>query len=189
MDFRQSCAARLHDLSLKLWDQVGEHALQVDSTRVEIEADLDALRLAHNEIKDRNEQLDKQKSIIDTKATSLLGFVSAAALFLASKEAPGCWKIAPFATLALAGFFSFQAMKVRWHSGFPKPRTLVDQVNEFNGDQKEELLLKVLIAGRVESYEKNIIVRGCKAKNWRRGLLFLALSIFLTVVALIMGAR
>ena len=95
--------------------------------------DIETVRLVHKEIKDRLARLDANSARLDTKATSLLGFVSAISLFLATQKIDGWLKLIAYCGLAAAGYLGFQAMRVRRYTEAPEPRLLAQQVGKTRG--------------------------------------------------------
>jgi hypothetical protein len=56
---------------------------------------LDTLRFLNEEVSARAGRLDANTTRLDTKATTLLGFILAACTFLATQPISGWWKVMP----------------------------------------------------------------------------------------------
>jgi len=146
--------------------------------------DIETVRLVHKEIKDRLARLDANSARLDTKATSLLGFVSAISLFLATQKIDGWLKLIAYCGLAAAGYLGFQAMRVRRYTEAPEPRLLAQQVGK-----QEAAVLALLTEAQIRTYEKNQKMHEQKASLWRWSLGFLALAVGLTIIALVFGGN
>lgn len=175
-------AARLSHISARLDPGLSRSAPATAESPATF--DVETVRLIHKEVKDRAARLDTNSSRLDAKATSLLGFVSAVSLFLATQRTDGWLKILAYAFLALAAYFGFQAMRVRKYSDAPEPRPLVDLVSSRN----EAAALALLTEAQVRAYVDNRVNHERKALNWRWSLISLAAAVVATVVALTVGA-
>lgn len=149
------------------------------------EHDIETLRLIYKEIKERVARLDANSSRLDTKATSLLGFVSAISLFLAAQKADGWLKLIAFCALGAAGWLGFQAMRVRTFADAPEPRPLVTHVR----GRSEAAALALLTEAQIRAYEKNRKIHERKAAHWRWSLGLLAVAVGLTIIALVFGGH
>jgi hypothetical protein len=147
--------------------------------------DIETLRLIHQEIKERSGRLDANSARLDTKATSLLGFVSAISLFLAAQKADGWSKLIAFAALGAAGWLGFQAMRVRTFADAPEPRALKTHVQA----RSEAAALALLTEAQIRVYETNRVIHERKAAHWRWSLGLLALAVGLTIIALVFGGN
>lgn len=147
--------------------------------------DVETLRLIHKEVKERLARLDANSSRVDTKATSLLGFVSAIALFLAVQKADGWLKLVAFCALAAAGWCGFQAVRVRRVAEAPEARPLMEML----GGQPEARVLTLLTQVQVQAYEDNRTIHEHKATQLRWSLGFLTLAVALTTIALVFGGN
>ncbi len=141
------------------------------------------LRLIHDEIVARASRLDASTARLDTKATMLLGFVLASATFLASQQTGYWWKVPPFLLFTVAAYFGLQSMRPREFKDAPEPEPLVKYVT----DRKEEAALVLLIAAKVQAFNKNRATHEGKARSWRKSLLALTVAVALVAVALIFG--
>jgi hypothetical protein len=144
--------------------------------------DPETLRLIHDEISARAARLDTSTGQLDTKATTLLGFVLAAATFLAAQKALGWWKLPAFLAFAAAAFCGIQALRPREFKVVPQPAVL-----ETLTGHTERAVLAVLIAAKVQAFAPNERTHKEKANWWVRALLALTLAIALVVVALVFG--
>lgn len=151
----------------------------------EPEDNLDNLRLIHDEISARSNRLDANGARLDSKATTLLGFVLAAATFLAAHDSPIGWKVAAFAAMSIAGGLGIAAMRPRKHQDAPEPGPLWNHMKA----RQESVTLALLIAAKVEAFEKNQKIHELKATQWRRSLVALTLAVTLTVTALAIGTK
>lgn len=145
--------------------------------------DLATLRLIHDEIAARASRLDASTARLDTKATTLLGFVLASATVFASHEAGGWWKVPAFLAFAIAAYFGVQSMRPREFKDAPEPDTLVEHVTL----RTEEAALSLLAAAKLQAFNENRTTHNTKAVSWRRSLVALTVAVALVVVALLFG--
>jgi dipeptide/tripeptide permease len=150
----------------------------------EPEYDLDNLRLIHDEIAARTGRLADSGARLDAKATTLLGFVLAAATFLAAHTGPFWWKFATFAAMAVAGALAMAAMTPRKHHDAPEP----EQFWQFTRKRKEPATLALLIAAKIKVFNTNHKIHEGKAALWRWSLVALTLAVLLTVTTLAIGS-
>lgn len=141
------------------------------------------LRLVLAQIEARMGRLDANITKIDTKATTLLGFVLALTTFLGSQNAGGWWMVAPFVGLAAAAYFAIQAMRVRKYSDAPEPRVLVDQV----AARSESAALTLVVKAKIKAFDANHRTHESKAKSWRWSLAALIVAVILAVAVLLFG--
>lgn len=155
----------------------------MSETRPSRTPDPATLRLIHEEIAARASRLDASTARLDTKATTLLGFVLASVTFLASQETGGWWKVPPFLVFTVAAYFGIQSMRPREFKDAPEPEPLV----KYLSDRKEAAALALLTAAKVQAFNENRETHKGKARSWRRSLLALTVAVALVVVALIFG--
>jgi hypothetical protein len=147
------------------------------------ETDPATLRLVHAELKDRASRLDASTSRLDTKATTLLGFVLAAGTFLATQETGGWWKVPSFIAFAVAAYFGIQAMRVRVFKDAPEPAPLVEHV----AAKSEAVALALLIKATHDAITESRKTHQKKADAWKRSLATLIIAVVLTAIAAIFG--
>jgi len=145
--------------------------------------DPETLRLINAEISARAGRLDTSTSRLDTKATTLLGFVLAAVTFLAAQKTGGWWKVPPLVAYGIAAYFGQQAMRPRSFKDAPEPQILVEHV----AARGEAAALLLLIHAKVRAFAENRITHEQKARSWRLSEMALILAVALTDVALIFG--
>jgi hypothetical protein len=145
--------------------------------------DIDTLRLIHKEIKDRAARLDASSARLDTKAATLLGFVSAAAIFLATQTVSGEWKAAAYLAWAGTVVCGLAAMGVRRWKDAPEPTVLLDLV----ATRPEAVALTLLAAAQSRAFTANRAVHERKAQYWRLSVVFLILAVLTTAAAITFG--
>jgi len=145
--------------------------------------DVATLRLLNDEITARASRLDTNTSRLDTKATTLLGFVLAAVTFLAAQKTGGLWKVPPFLAYGLAAYFGHQAMRPRLFKDAPEPAPLAEHVSA----RGEAAALLLVIHAKVKAFTENRSTHERKATSWRCAEAALTLAVACTVIALIFG--
>jgi len=178
---RQRLARHLSALSSRLQSTIDEARDEAEEGCAAV--DIDSLRLTHKEIRERVARLDTNTSRLDVKATSLLGFISAISLFLATQKTNGWWKAPAFAALLGAAFYGFQALRIRQFLDSPDPRSLV----ETTAGRQEAAVLVLLTAAQILVYEENKQKHKTKTKNWHISLGLLVAAIVATIAALTLG--
>lgn len=146
--------------------------------------DLENLRLINHEISARYDRLSDSSSRLDTKATTLVGFVLAAATFLAAHPGPAGWRAVAFVTMAVAAAFGFAALLPRKHKDAPEPAPLW----QYMAARSEQATLAVVVAAKIKAFKANHETHERKALCWRGSLIALTLSIILTVTTLAIGS-
>lgn len=86
------------------------------------------MRLVNEEVTARAQRLDANTARLDTKATTLLGFVLAASTFLATQPIGGWWKVLPYVLFVLAAIFGVQSMRPRLFKDAPEPDLLLARI-------------------------------------------------------------
>lgn len=145
--------------------------------------DIETQRLIHKEVKERSTRLDAASARLDTKAATLLGFVSAACIFLATQNVSGWWKAAAYAAWAGTVAFGLLAMRVRRWREAPEPEPL----QRLLGQRSETAALALLTAAQVSAFTANRKIHESKAQHWRYGLSFLVAAVLLTAAAITLG--
>jgi hypothetical protein len=145
--------------------------------------DSTTLRLTYDEVKGRSARLADSSSRVDGKATTILGFISAVALFLASQKASGGWKLSAFALLALAAIFGILAMRPRTFMDAPEPDALIEHVLP----RGQEAALLLLIHASRGAFNTNKATHARKAKYWHVSAWLFTAGVALTIAALVFG--
>jgi len=146
---------------------------------------VDNLRLVHDEISARLARLDSNGDRLDTKATTLLGFVLAVGTLLASQSALTWLKIVSFVFLGLAAIFGVMAMRPRMYNDAPEPDKLWLHMRA----RTEMATLALITQAKVQVFAANKETHEGKAKSWRWSLIALTVGIVLTVTALAVGSN
>lgn len=145
--------------------------------------DLDNLRLIHAEVSARLDRLGDFTSTLDTKASTLLGFVLAVSTFLAAQPGIGWLKVLSFAALGVSGVFGMMAMTVRRFKDAPEPEPLWEHMRA----RTEAATLAVITSAKLIVFKDNARVHERKADFWRLALAALTLAMGLTVTTLAIG--
>jgi hypothetical protein len=145
--------------------------------------DIETQRLIHKEVKERSARLDAASARLDTKAATLLGFVSAACIFLATQDVGGWWKVPAYVAWAGTVAFGLLSMRVRRWREAPEPEPLRRLV----GRRSEAAALALLTAAQVDAFTVNRTIHESKARHWRIGLGFLVAAVLLTAAAITLG--
>jgi hypothetical protein len=145
--------------------------------------DLETLRLVHQEVSERSSRLAANSDRIDTKATTLLGFVLAAATFLASKSPQPVLAVLGYLGFTLAGYFGIRSMRPRAFKDAPEPGPLMRDV----APRSEAAALTLITTAKVQAFEHNHKTHEDKAKHWSLSLRTLMVAALLAVLALAIG--
>nr|WP_296067822.1 hypothetical protein [uncultured Actinoplanes sp.] len=149
------------------------------------EVDIDTQRLIHKEVKERAARLDAATARLDTKAATLLGFVSAACIFLATQNVSGWWKAGTYAAWAGTVAFGLMTMRVRKWKEVPEPEPL----QRLLASRSEAAALSLLTKAQVQAFTTNRRIHERKATHWRLSLGFLVAAVLLTAAAITLGGN
>lgn len=174
--------APARELLVRIRASFGHHR---PAPEAEPEVELDNVRLINDEISARLGRLDANGARLDAKATTLLGFVLAAATFLAAHTGPHWWKLAAFVALGVSGVFGLAAMRPRTHHDSPEPAPLWADMKA----RTEMATLALLIESKVKVFKLNKAVHERKAVHWRFSMGALTLAVAFTVTTLAIGSN
>lgn len=145
--------------------------------------DLDTLRLVHSEMNDRAARQAANIDRVDTKATTLLGFVLAAATFFASQSVEPVTATLAYIAFAISSGYGISAMRPKRFKETPEPKALMELV----APRGEAAALALLSAAKRKTIEDNRTIHEKKAKHWNHSLVVLIVAIALAVPALLIG--
>jgi hypothetical protein len=158
---------------------------QAQNSTADVEVDIDTQRLIHKEVKERAARLDAAGARLDTKAATLLGFVSAACIFLAAQDVSGWWKAGAYAAWAGTVAFGLLTMRVRRWKEVPEPEPL----QRLLASRSEVAALSLLTTAQVQAFTTNRRIHEKKATHWRLSLAFLVAAVLLTAAAITLGGN
>ena len=144
-----------------------------DATNQKPELKADTLELINTELTDRLARQAQAGASIDTKAALLVGYVAAAAAFLATRHSQPVLTGLAFAAFAVAAGFGIWAYAVGEYQDVPAPRHLY---NSYAGSPKPDALA-ALAARRVKAFESNAPKHKRKAERWWVSLVALMVGV------------
>lgn len=145
----------------------------------------ETLRLLNEEVSARAGRLDASTARLDTKATTLLGFILAACTFLTTQPIGGWWKVPAYAAFVAAAMLGFQSMRPRKFKDAPEP----DAVLQFLAQRPETVALTLILEAKVRAFKDNQATHERKANSWRRCLAAFSLAVVFMIGALILGGQ
>lgn len=145
----------------------------------------DTLRLLNEEVSARAGRLDANTARLDTKATTLLGFILAACTFLATQPISGWWKVPAYAAFIASATLGFQSMRPRTFKDAPQPDSLL----QFLTQRPETDALTLILKAKVQAFKDNQATHQRKANSWRGCLAAYSLAVVLMIGAIILSAQ
>jgi len=145
----------------------------------------ETLRLLNDEVSARAARLDANTARLDTKATTMLGFILAACTFLATQPIGGWWKVPVYGVFVAAATLGFQSMRPRKFKDAPQP----DAVLQFLAQRPETVALTLILEAKAQAFKENQMTHERKANSWRWCLATFTLAVVFMVSVLILGGQ
>jgi hypothetical protein len=151
-----------------------------DVTNYKPEPQADTIELINTELTDRLGRQAAAGAQIDTKAVVLVGYVAAAASFLAIQHSQPVLTWLAFAAFAVAAGFGIGAYAVGTYQDVPVPRHLYNNY----ALRPKSAALTALASERVKAFEYNKPKHQRKAVRWWVSLVALMIGVVLMFAAI-----
>jgi hypothetical protein len=147
---------------------------------VELERQVDTLELINTELAARLDRLSDGAAKVDNKAVVLVGYVGAAAAFLATRKPEFVLAALAYAAFAVAAGFGIWIFAATLYKDTPDPPFFASKFDE----SKANVLARLIIT-RVDVHEANHKKQTSKVWRWRACLVGWAVGMVLLTASLL----